>query len=67
MMDEGKIKAITDWPTPKTVTEVRAFNGLAQFYRTFVEMYSEIVTPLTSLTKDSQWRWIAKHDAAFIG
>ena len=65
-MDENKIKSITEWPTPKAIHDVRAFNGLSQFYRTFMDMYSEIVTPLTNLTKkDCKWRWTEKHDAAF--
>jgi hypothetical protein len=28
-MDEEKVKAIWDWPTPKSVSEVRSFRGLA--------------------------------------
>jgi hypothetical protein len=32
-MDEAKIVAITSWPLPTTVTQVRSFLGLAGFYR----------------------------------
>jgi hypothetical protein len=28
-MNEKKVKAIWDWPTPKSVSEVRSFHGLA--------------------------------------
>jgi hypothetical protein len=36
-MGEEKVKAIQDWPTPKSVSEVRSFHGLASFYRRFVK------------------------------
>jgi hypothetical protein len=31
-VDLEKIKAIMDWPTPKNVTDVRSFMGLAGYY-----------------------------------
>jgi len=50
-MDPGKVQAITTWPTPRTLTELRSFLGFANFYRHFIANYSKIVQPLTSLTK----------------
>jgi hypothetical protein len=33
VVDEEKVKAIKEWPTPKSITEVRSFHGLASCYR----------------------------------
>jgi len=54
VVDPIKIEAIKDWPKPTTVTEVRSFLGLAGYYRRFVEGFSQIMTPLTQLTRKNK-------------
>lgn len=56
--DEKKIQAIVEWPTPKTVREIRSFLGLCSYYRRFVQNFSCIAKPLHKLTeKDKQFQW----------
>jgi hypothetical protein len=45
----NKIKSIMDWPTPKDVTDIRSFMGLAGYYRIFINGFFEISHPITSL------------------
>lgn len=47
--DPGKIRAVQDWPAPTTVKEVRAFLGLAGYYRRFVAGFAKIARPLNRL------------------
>ena len=37
-MDLEKVKAILDWPTPRSVTKVRSFSGLDSFCKKFIRV-----------------------------
>ena len=45
-VDEEKVQAIQEWPSPTSVSNVRAFHGLASFYRRFVKDFSTLAAPL---------------------
>ena len=40
-----------NWPTRRNVTDVRYFMGLAGYYRRFIEGFSKVAHPYTSLQK----------------
>jgi hypothetical protein len=49
--DAAKIAAVRNWPRPKCLTEVRAFVGLAGYYRDHVKDFAAIARPLHELIK----------------
>ncbi|GBG85788.1 hypothetical protein CBR_g40597 [Chara braunii] len=56
--EDSKIMAIRDWPTPRTLTELRSFLGLDNYYRKFVRNFSTIAAPLRRLLKkEAIWQW----------
>jgi hypothetical protein len=54
---QEKIEAIMEWPTPKTLTELRGFLGMCTYYRKFVKGFSQLCAPLTDLTKKGAFKW----------
>ena len=58
MLISKKIKEIKECPVPKGITDVRSFMGIIGYYRRFIEGFSRIANPITSLQKKgkkSEW------------
>ena len=66
-MDPEKFKAIVEWPSPRTVFEVRIFHGLASFYRKFINIFSKINAPIieTIRKRKQQFKWTAEAERNF--
>nr|GFB84899.1 DNA/RNA polymerases superfamily protein [Tanacetum cinerariifolium] len=65
-MDPAKVEAITKWPRPTSVTEVRSFLGLAGYYRRFVKGFSRLALPLTKLMgKGENFVWNEEREKSF--
>ena len=61
-----KIKAVTKFPTPKNPKDIKSFLGLVGYYRRFIENFSKITKPLTSLLKkDVKFNWSQEQTDAF--
>lgn len=48
------MKAIHEYPRPMSKNQVRAFLGLAGYYRCFIPCFSSLASPVTDLTKKGQ-------------
>jgi hypothetical protein len=65
-MDPSKLSGISDWPSPKTVKQVRSFLGFCNFYRRFIYRFSHMAKPLTELTKKGKlFEWTQECEDAF--
>ena len=52
-MEEEKIDAVKAWPEPKSVQDIQVFIRFANFYWRFIQGFSKIAAPLTSILKTS--------------
>lgn len=56
--DPSKVQAIQDFLTPRRLSNVRSFLGLANYCRRFVKNFTLIAKPLTLLTmKNAPFEW----------
>ncbi|GBG86184.1 hypothetical protein CBR_g41088 [Chara braunii] len=64
--DSRKFAAVKEAPVPTSLAQVRAFLGLASYYRRFIKGFAAIARPLTNLLrKDQPLSWDAECQQAF--
>ena len=64
--DPEKIEKVVHWPAPSGLKELQSFLGFTNYYRRFVKNYSELVSPLTKLTrKNVTYVWDEQCQRAF--
>ena len=72
-----KVEAVTKWPTPKTVYDIRSFPGFVGYYRRFIKDFSKIAKPIREVitglenqskrtAKKSLIEWTEAADSAFV-
>ena len=65
-IDQDRVKAIADVPTPQSVKELKSFLGATGWLRKFLKDYGEIASVLHKLThKNAKFRWTEEHEKAF--
>ncbi|KAF0760216.1 hypothetical protein AaE_003599 [Aphanomyces astaci] len=66
--DPGKIKAISEWPIPSSVKDLRRWLGLATYLHKYSQDFADIAQPLFRLLlKDAPWVWDSACQEAFDG
>ena len=50
-MEAEQIEVVRKWPEPKSVRDIQVFLGFANFYWQFIQGFSKIAAPLTSMLK----------------
>jgi Reverse transcriptase (RNA-dependent DNA polymerase)/RNase H-like domain found in reverse transcriptase/Spumavirus aspartic protease (A9) len=64
--DDSKVEAVKNYPVPQNLTQLRAFLGLASYYRRFIKDFSKISTPLYELLKKNiPYDWTDERQQVF--
>ena len=66
MMDEEKIEAIKKFPTPTSIKSLQSLLGICNYYRRFIDHFTELSAPLNELLrKNTQFIWGKNQEKAF--
>jgi hypothetical protein len=66
-VDPSKVQEVLEWKSPKSVTQIHSFLGLAGYYRRFIPNFSKIAKPMTQLLeKEAKFKWSPQCEEAFL-
>lgn len=64
--DSDKIRAVENFPKPEKIKDVQSFLGLVNFYRKYIQNFSQIAKPLHELLrKNTKFIWNDRAEKAF--
>ena len=52
--DPEKVRAVSEWPRPVTLRDLRGLLGLSGYYRRFLKGYAEVAAPLQRLLQGQE-------------
>lgn len=64
-MTEERKESVINLPLPSTLSKLRSFLGMCNYFRDFIPQYSLLVAPLTEMTKTDKFTWSDGARAAF--
>ena len=65
-VQKNKTKVIEEWKRPTTITELRSFLGMINYYHKFIPRMAILAGPLNELLrKDVEWRWGSLEEDSF--
>jgi hypothetical protein len=66
-VDLSKVQEVLEWKSPRSVTQIRSFLGLAGYYHWFIPNFSNIAKLMTKLLeKDAKFKWSLQCEEAFL-
>jgi hypothetical protein len=67
VVDPSKVQEVLEWKSPKLVTQIRSFLGLAGYYRRFIPNFSKIAKLMTQLLeKEAKFKWSPQCEEVFL-
>ena len=61
-MEDKKIKAVKNWPEPKSERDIQVFISFTNIHQRFIQGFSRIAVPFTSMLKTSESSNLAQKD-----
>ena len=62
---DKNIQAIVEYPQPKTIRQLRTFNGMVNYYKKYLAHSSDMMRPLYRATSNKKLVWTKECEVAF--